>query len=139
MVLMYMMENWCYKGYPARDALQMENSPLLHSHALVQSLMSLNTNSHETYKILNPIMEEASLDKGSDGVQELSPVRVLVKRGEKHTPEEKMESNKLKRQQIIIENSVACVKQFKILKGRFLSASGRMYISSSSAAMSNIV
>jgi hypothetical protein len=54
-----------------------------------------------TYKLINPATEENSLDKGFEGAQDLSPSRMPSKRGKKRTMEEKLESNKLKRQCII--------------------------------------
>jgi hypothetical protein len=117
-------QNWCYKGYPARS---------VQFSCLVNGKLTLPPPSHpgsitditqfkfnQVFAALNPATESMSLDKGFDGAQEITPCCIPVKKRDgKRTAEEKAESNKLKRQRIIIENCINCVKRFKILKGRF--------------------
>lgn len=71
---------------------------------------------------MNPKKEGVSLDKGYDGIQGLCMAFISVKekKGIKRTLEEKENSNRLKKQRIIIENTINAIKQFKILKGQFL-------------------
>ncbi len=118
-------ENWCYKGYAARNV-----EFRVFANGLIGSIPPstpgsttdvTQTKYNQVWRILNPATEDSSFDKGYDGVQEYTNAQILQKKvkGKTRTPEEKEQSNMLKKQRIIVENSINCVKQFKILKGRF--------------------
>ncbi len=118
-------ENSCYKGYQARNVefgvLPNGEIGSLKPSAPGSVTDITNTKYNAVWRLLNPNTEDSSFDKGYDGIQEFTNAQIPTKKrkGITRTPEEKELSNRLKKQRIIVENSINCVKQFKILKGRF--------------------
>jgi hypothetical protein len=66
--------------------------------------------------------EATSFDKGYEGAKEhtCSEMPLKSKSGVKRTMEEKEKSNQLKKQRIIVKNTINAIKCFKILKNHFL-------------------
>lgn len=114
-------DNWGYKGYECRNVqfgILVDGSVAsIPSSDQGKSPDITNAKYAGVYKQLAP-SERGLYDKGYDGIQEYSNACLPIKKrkGVTRTPAEKEESNKLKSLRILVENTINCVKQFKILK-----------------------